>query len=130
MRSFLLAMAMGFALFFSSPVSAQIGGEDEVYLSGDRVEPKFNGGGIEKFSQFVKEQFNYSKVKKAGKMVCSFTIDQQGAMKNIRITQMLDTDSGLELIRVLNQCPKWQPATRGGKPISIDIQYPMVFNAR
>ena len=31
---------------------AQIGGEDEVYLSGDRIEAKFQGGGIDNFSNF------------------------------------------------------------------------------
>jgi hypothetical protein len=27
-------------------------------------------------------------------------------------------------------CPKWEPAKRGGKPISIEIKYPMVFRAK
>lgn len=108
---------------------AQIQGEDEVYLSGDGIDAKFNGGGMEKFSQFVQDQFNYSKVTKAGKMVASFTIVVDGNVKNIKIIQMIDVDSSLEFIRVLNKCPKWEPAKRGGKPISIEIKYPMVFKA-
>lgn len=111
-------------------VFSQISGEDEVYLKGDRVEAKFNGGSIEKFSEFVHEQFNYSKVKKAGRMMASFTIDVDGSIKNIRLVEMLDVDSSIEMIRVLNKCPKWEPAKRGGKPISIEIQYPMVFRAQ
>jgi hypothetical protein len=109
---------------------AQIQGEDEVYLSGDRIEAKFNGGGMEKFSQFVHEQFNYSKVTKPGKMIASFTIEVDGNVKNIKIIQMIDVDSSIEFIRVLNKCPKWEPAKRGGKPISIEIKYPMVFKAK
>ena len=50
-------------LFFPLLAFSQIGGEAEVYLTGDRVEAQFNGGGIEKFSDFVHGQFNYSKVK-------------------------------------------------------------------
>lgn len=109
---------------------AQIGGEAEVYLKGDLIEAQFNGGGIEKFSEFVREQFNYSKVKKAGRIVASFTVDVDGSMKNIKLVEMIDVDSGVELIRVLNRCPKWSPAKRGGKPVSIVVRYPMVFQSR
>ena len=109
---------------------AQVGGEDEVYLKGDKIEAQFNGGGIEKFSQFIREQFDYSKVTKAGKMVGSFTIDEEGNVKKIKIIEMMDVASATEFIRVLNKSPKWQPAKRGGKPISIEIKYPMVFKAR
>lgn len=40
---------------------------------------------------------------------------------------MIDVDSGLELMRVLNLSPKWEPAKRAGKPVSIEIKYPMNF---
>jgi len=100
-------------LLFPLLTFSQIGGEDEVYLKGDRVEAQFNGGGIEKFSDFVHEQFNYSKVKKTGRMIASFTIDTDGSLKNIKLVEMIDVDSGVEFIRVLNKCPKWIPAKRG-----------------
>ena len=116
-----------FLFFFPLLTFAQIGGEDEVYLNGDRIEAKFNGGGIEKFSEFVRGQFNYSKVKKSGRMIASFTVAVDGSLKNIKLVEMIDVDSGVELIRVLNKCPKWEPAKRGGKPISMEIKYPMVF---
>jgi len=106
---------------------SQIVGEDEVYLGGDRIEAKFNGGGIENFNKFIQEQFNYSKVTKAGRMIAAFTIDVDGNLNHIKLVEMIDVDSATELIRVLNKCPKWQPATRGGKPISVEIKYPMVF---
>ncbi len=116
-------------LFIPLRTFSQIGGEAEVYLTGDRIEAQFNGGGIEKFSKYVHEQFNYSKVKKAGRMIASFTVDVDGSIKNIKLVQMIDVDSGVELIRVLNKCPKWTPAKRGGKPISIEVNYPMVFDS-
>lgn len=109
---------------------AQLGGEDEVYLNGDRIEAQFNGGGMEKFSEFVNHEFNYSKVTKPGKMVAAFTVDIDGSIKNIKLVQMIDVDSATEMIRVLNKCPKWIPAQRGGKPISIEIKYPMVFSEK
>ena len=109
---------------------SQIGGEDEVYLNGDKVEAKFGGGGIDNFTAFIKRNFDYSKVTKAGKLEGAFTIDEQGNVTKIRITQVLDIESATEFIRVLKMCPKWEPAKRGGKPISIEIKYPMVFNKK
>lgn len=117
-------------LLFSLPVFSQIDGEDEVYLSGDAIEARFNGGDINAFSEFVRSKFDYSKVKKEGKMVAVFTVDTDGKMKNIRITEVIDSESAMEMLRVLNLAPAWQPAKRGGKPISIEIKYPMVFKSR
>ena len=109
---------------------SQIQGEDEVYLGGDRVEATFDGGGLEKFSAFLNKNFDYTKVTKPGKLEATFTIDETGSVTRIRITQILDLDSATEFIRVLKMCPKWQPAKRGGKPIAIEIKYPMVFKQR
>ncbi|MDN3676357.1 energy transducer TonB [Flavobacterium paronense] len=106
---------------------SQIQGEDEVYLNGDSVEAKFGGGGIDNFTAFINRNFDYSKVTKPGKLEAAFTIDEQGTVTKIRITQILDIESATEFIRVLKMCPKWEPAKRGGKPISIEIKYPMVF---
>ncbi|MES2748247.1 MAG: energy transducer TonB [Bacteroidota bacterium] len=119
-------------LFLVVPFSgfAQIGGEDEVYLTGDRIDATFQGGGMDNFSEFINKEFDYSKVSKAGKMVGAFTIDENGNVKNIKIIHFFDIESATEFIRVLKKCPKWEPAKRGGKPISIDIKYPMVFRMK
>jgi hypothetical protein len=109
---------------------SQIMGEDEVYLDGDRVEAQFNGGGMEKFQEFVNANFDNSKVSKPGKMVAAFTIDTDGSVQKIKMTQMIDPESAMEMIRVLNLCPKWKPASRGGKPISVEVKYPMVFSQK
>lgn len=117
-------------LLFPFLVSAQIGGEGEVYLSGDLIEAKFREGGIEKFNEFVNNVFDYRKVTKEGTMVAVFTIDVEGNVTGIKIVQMLDVESAKEMIRVLKLCPKWEPAKRGGKPISIEIKYPMNFRRK
>jgi len=116
-----------FFLLFSSVSFAQIGGEDEVYLSGDRTDPTFNGGGLDKFYDFINKEFDFSKVAKAGKMITAFTIDVDGAIKNIKVIQFVDVETATEIIRVLKKAPKWEPAKRGGKPISVEIKLPLDF---
>ncbi|MBC7440067.1 MAG: energy transducer TonB [Flavobacterium sp.] len=117
-------------IFFPIIGFTQIFGEDEIYLKGDLIEAKFNGGGLDKFADFINKNFDYSKVTKPGLLETTFAIDEQGNVKKIRITKILDIESATELIRVLKICPKWEPAKRDGKPISIDIKYPMVFKAK
>lgn len=119
---------IGLFLFSFQIYSQELLMESELETPPDVSDAKFNGGGIEKFNLFIREQFNYSKVKKAGKMVAAFTIDKEGSIKNIKLIEFIDMDSATEMIRVLNACPKWEPAKRSGKPISIEIKYPMVFN--
>ncbi len=107
-----------FFVLFPMAGFSQIGGEDEVYLNGDRIEAKFNGGGIDECSKFIRQEFDYSKVTKAGKMVGAFTVDVDGSVKGIKIIEFFDVNAATEFIRVLKKCPKWEPAKRGGKPIS------------
>ncbi|WP_333599851.1 energy transducer TonB [Flavobacterium sp.] len=123
---------MPLLLFMLLPMAAlsQIQGEDEVYLKGDRIEAKFNGGGIDEFTDFIHKEFDYTKVTKPGKMVGAFTVDVDGSVKNIKIIEFFDVESATEFIRVLKKCPKWEPAKRNGKAISIEIKYPMVFKKR
>lgn len=113
-------------LFFSFNLShAQLGGEDEVYLSGDLTEATFQGGDLNKFYDYFVKNFDTKTVEKKGQLIFSFTINDKGEVKNIRVLKDLGGTSALEVIRVLRASPKWEPAKRGGKPVSIDIKLPM-----
>lgn len=123
---------IAFLLFFMVTLSgfSQIQGEDEVYLSGDRIEPTFNGGGLELFYDYINKNFDFSKVTKAGRMITAFTINENGEIKNIKVVQFVDIESATEIVRVLKSCPKWEPAKRGGKTISVEIKFPLEFKMK
>ncbi|MFN8325325.1 energy transducer TonB [Flavobacterium sp.] len=110
---------------------SQIDGEDEVYLNADRIDPKFRGDDkLDEFSEYINSEFDFSKVTKPGKMIFAFTIDEEGKVKNIKVVQVLDMESSLEIIRVMKKCPNWEPAKRNGKPISVELKYPMNFKMK
>jgi hypothetical protein len=119
-----------FMLLINSVSFSQVEVEIEAYFKGDKVDPKFQGGGFENFVKYINEKFDYSKVTKSGKMLSAFTIDQNGNVKNIKVIEFFDEESAIELIKVLKECPKWEPAKRNGKAISVDINYPMVFDVQ
>jgi hypothetical protein len=106
---------------------AQIGGEDEVYLNAEVINPTFNGGDLGKFYDFINKNFDFTKVTKKGKMVAAFTVTETGELKGIKIVQFLDVESAAEMIRVLKISPKWKPAVKLGKPVSVEIKIPLDF---
>lgn len=114
-------------VLFSNVCFSQIGGEDEVYLGGDFIDAKFQNGGVEKFYDFIVANFDTTTVEKKGQIIFEFTVNENGEVKNIKILRDLGADSAMELIRVLRKAPKWQPASRGGKPVSINLKMPLTF---
>ena len=117
------------SLFVVNFSNAQFGdGGGEVYLNGDLIDAKFQGGGIDKFYDFIIENSDVSTVEKKGQIIFTFNVNELGEVKNIRILRDLGTNSAIELIRVLKKASKWEPAKRGGKPISIQLKMPLTFN--
>ena len=114
-------------VLFSNLSFSQLGGEDEVYLGGDFIDAKFQNGGVDKFYDFIVANFDTSTVEKKGQIIFEFTVNENGEVKNIKVVRDLGTNSAVELIRVLRKAPKWQPASRGGKPVSINLKMPLTF---
>jgi hypothetical protein len=79
------------------------------------------------FREFVLNKLDKTKIEKEGQLICSFTINEKGNLKNIRIIKDLGSASAFEMIRVLQLSPKWQPATRNGKPFATTYKIPFTF---
>lgn len=116
-----------FFVLFANIGFSQIGGSDEVYLGGDFIDPKFNRGGIKEFYEYFYANFDTSTVKEEGQIVVSFTIDTQGKMTGIKILEGIGTESTMEVIRVFKKAPNWEPALRGGKPVSTSLKNSFCF---
>ncbi len=124
MKNLFLIICLFFAI---SNSYSQIDGEDEVYLNGDFIEPKFEKGGIKEFQEFILKNFDAKTVEKAGQLIFEFTINVKGEIKNIKILRELGGTSADEIIRVLRLAPKLEPALRGGKPVSVNLKIPLTF---
>ena len=124
MKKFLVLVVF---VLFSNLSFSQLGGEDEVYLGGEFIEAKFQNGGIDKFYDYIIANFDTQTVEKKGQIVFEFTVNENGEVKNIKVVRDLGSNSAIELIRVLRKAPKWQPASRGGKPVSINLKMPLTF---
>ena len=57
-------------------------------------------------------------------------IDSVGAVKNVKIAKQAYHDFDQEALRVVKMLPDWNPATRDGIPIEMDMMIPIVFGKR
>lgn len=104
--------------------------ETELVTSPDVSNPRFNGGDLSKFYEFIDQEFNYSTVIKAGRIVVSFTVTELGEVKKIKVLEFPNVEAASEIIRVLNKSPKWEPAKRAGNPFSVVIKMPLIFKTK
>lgn len=128
-RNLLIVIAF-FAINFISAQEGELLMETELVSSPDVSNPKFNGGDLNKFYEFINQEFNYSTVTKAGRILVSFAVTELGDVKKIKVLEFPNIEAASEIIRVLNKSPKWEPAKRAGNPFSIVIKMPLLFKQK
>jgi len=127
----ILFLAISFFIFqIISAQESELLMETELVTSPDVSNPTFNGGDLNKFYEFINQEFNYSTVTKAGKILVSFTITELGEVKKIKVLEFPNVEAASEIIRVLNKSPKWEPAKRAGNPFSVVIKMPLLFKEK
>jgi hypothetical protein len=130
MKNFLFLAISFFLIQIVSAQESELLMETELVTSPDVSNPRFNGGDFNKFYEFIDQEFDYSSVKKAGNILVSFTVNELGQIKKIKVLEFPNVEAASEIIRVLNKSPKWEPAIRAGKPFSVEIKIPLVFKQK
>jgi hypothetical protein len=130
MKNFLLLVITFFIVQIVSAQESELLMETELVSSPDVSNPKFNGEDLNKFYEFINQEFNYSTVTKAGKIVVSFTVNELGEVKKVKVLEFPNVEAASEIIRVLNKSPKWEPAKRAGKPFNVVIKMPLLFKQK
>ena len=111
---------------------AEIGNDNEQTVY-DQVEemPEYPGG-VSAMMAFVQENMKYpedAKIDgKEGRVLCSFIIDKEGAVTEVRVARSSGTQSlDDEAVRVVSLMPKWEPGKVEGKPVRVRYIIPIVF---
>lgn len=93
--------------------------------------PKFRGGELQKFSQWVNERIVYPKLAQEvgvqGKVIVTFIVEPDGSVSNIVVSRSIDKLLDEEAVRVVASSPKWTPGKQRNVPVrvrfSIGITY-------
>lgn len=96
--------------------------------------PTFQGGGANEFSRWVNSQLVYPEEAKAkhaeGRVTLSFTVNERGKVKDVRILRGADPDLDAEALRVVSMSPEWTPGRTGGEPVAVTYTFPIIFQLR
>lgn len=93
--------------------------------------PSFNGGDVNEFAKWVAQNIKYPEVAKengvAGRVMVSFVVGSDGAVRNVKVLRGVDPSLDAEAVRVISNSPKWTPARHNGKVVAITYTIPVIF---
>lgn len=94
------------------------------------VKPVFPGG-YDKLLGFVNQTRVYpSKAYRKGvqgRVMCSFVINTDGTVSNVKVLRGVETTLNAEAVRILESMPQWTPGHMEGKPVPVRMVYPIAF---
>ena len=96
--------------------------------------PSFQGGDINQFLKWVRENQIYPEIAKEngiqGRVTVRATINTDGSLTDIMVVRGVDPSLDKEAIRVVSQSPKWKPGKQGGKAVPVTYNIPVTFQIR
>jgi protein TonB len=111
-----------------SPPSSE-DSENPIYTEVE-IMPQFKGGYVE-LVRFIYTNLAYPSIaltkRIQGKIWCSFIVNTDGTVSDVRIEQSISFFLEEEALRVLKIMPDWEPGRMGGKPVQVKIYLPIVF---
>jgi len=84
--------------------------------------------------QFIYENIIYPEKARSngieGMAVASFTVNKQGNVTNPQILRGLEGGCNEEVLRIINQMPKWTPGKQQGKAVNVRFNLPIRFKLK
>lgn len=95
------------------------------------TEPKFKGGDIREFANWVGSQVKYPQEAFSqgigGKVVAEFFIEKDGSVTFSKILESPNEILSKEVERVIKLSPKWEPAIQKGQKVRVKFAIPVAF---
>jgi len=93
--------------------------------------PKFQGGTIENFRNYIQGTVKYPTLALensiSGTVYVSFVVNRRGEVSNITIIRPVDPSLDEAVINALKQAPTWEPGKQRGKPVNVSFSIPVKF---
>ncbi|MCC8154827.1 MAG: energy transducer TonB, partial [Tannerellaceae bacterium] len=92
--------------------------------------PEFPGGDSEML-KFISRSIKYPVIAQEngiqGRVVCTFTVNQDGSVVDAEVVRGFDPSLDKEALRVIGTMPKWKPGKQRGKAVRVRYTLPIVF---
>lgn len=86
-------------------------------------------GGEEARTRFINSNIKYSE-KISGIVYVTFIINENGEVKNAKVSRGINDIADAEALRIINMMPKWIPAKQAGKPVAQQFTMPIKFGMK
>lgn len=105
-------------------------GDGRVFSVVDK-QPSFPGG-LEAFGKYIGMNVRYPKEDRengiSGRAICSFIVEEDGTLSDVRAVRAPSEAMGKEAVRVLMRSPKWAPGIKDGRAVRVTYTVPIGFN--
>ena len=100
--------------------------DNNIYnTAGIEVKPDFPRGN-EKFYSYVGKNYQVPEEEGLkGKVFVSFVVEKDGSLTDIKVIRDIGYGTGKEAIRVLKNCPRWNPGEQNGKKVRVLYSLPI-----
>ncbi|NOY36318.1 MAG: TonB family protein, partial [Chlorobi bacterium] len=93
--------------------------------------PKFQGGDVEKFRQYIADNIVYPESAASrgvsGKVFVQWIVDNHGNVTDVKVVRGVDPDLDAEAVRVVSSSPRWTPGRQRGITVRVQMTTPIVF---
>lgn len=87
-------------------------------------------GGVKTMYRYISRNLNYPNRALAGNALLSFVVNTDGTISGIQKLEWSDPEFVNEAIRMLQEMPRWKPATRDKVPIKMRYHLPVYFSPK
>jgi protein TonB len=105
------------------------GGGNGIYSSVD-IMPKFKGGDLNKFREWVQKKTKYPEEATVngiqGKVYLTFIIENDGTVSNVKVVKGVDPLIDDEALKAVKSSPKWTPGKQRGT--AVRVSYIIMLN--
>ncbi|MBR4854120.1 MAG: TonB family protein [Alistipes sp.] len=117
---------------YTTETAAEVSSEPAVLKA--EVMPKFMGGDLNKFRNWVQMHIKYPKVAQEqgiqGRVIAEFVIEKDGKVSFSKIMESPHESLSAEIEGAIRHSPNWTPGTNGGKPVRVKMHIPVNFAMR
>ena len=102
---------------------------DKFYLVSPETMPRFQGGDMNNFSQWLSRKIS-APCNHSGTVMVGFEVGSDGSVSDVKIMESVCEEIDAAVLSAVSQSPKWEPATEGGRPVAQYLTIPIVFRIR
>ncbi len=92
--------------------------------------PSFPGG-MAALMAYLQKSIKYPPVAEEngiqGRVVCTFVVERDGSVTDVRVAKSVDPSLDKEAVRVVSAMPKWIPGKQNGQSVRVKYTLPVTF---